>query len=61
MPSPLGNALTVEFDLTSGYFSELHLQPKYELDQPTDGVVYSDVTATFGDPDETVIRHAAGS
>lgn len=57
MPSPLGNKLTIEFALASGLFSGLHLQEKYVLQYPTDGAVYSNVAALFGEPKETVIRH----
>jgi len=59
LPSPLGNSLTVEFDLSSDFFSALHLQPKYELKYPTDGAVYLNATATFGDPKQTLVRHIA--
>ena len=57
MPHPLGNALTVEFNLKSGLFDGLHLQEKYELPYPTDGAVYSNVAAIFGDPESTKVRH----
>ena len=58
MPSPLGNGVQIEFDLSSGFFSELHLQEKYVLQYLTDGAVYQEIDATFGDPEQTTVRHA---
>lgn len=57
IPHPLGNALTIEFDLSSELFKGLKLQPKYELQNPTDGAVYLDVAANFGNPADTRVRH----
>jgi len=57
IPHPLGNALTVEFNLSSGLFDDLHLQEKYELANPTDGAIYLDIAANFGDPGTTRVRH----
>jgi hypothetical protein len=56
IPYPLGNALTVEFNLKSKVFEGLQLQEKYELPYPIDGAVYSNVVAEFGDPANTIVR-----
>ena len=58
MPSPLGNALTINFDLSSGLFDGLNLQEEYKLPYPTDGVVYAGVAANFGDPAATTVRQS---
>lgn len=57
LPRPLGNALTVKFNLSSGLFDALHLQETYELAHPTDGAVYTNIAANFGDPALTRVRH----